>query len=111
MPCPNRDRGGTASRSVVEVECPIFSTVSTTAASRSTLAAPTTLEIAYVGDTLNTSARIQQACREFQRPFLVSADMVDVLQLPSNVEAESLGSIELRGVESSMELFAITRTR
>jgi adenylate cyclase len=68
-------------------------------------------EIAYLGDTLNTSARIEEACRQFQRPFLASADMVKALELPSGVLAESLGPIELRGLESSIELFAITRTR
>jgi len=67
-------------------------------------------EIAYLGDTLNTSARIEEACRQFQKPFLASADMVDALDLPSDVEAEGLGPIELRGLRSSIELFAITRT-
>jgi adenylate cyclase len=68
-------------------------------------------EIAYVGDTLNTSARIEQACREFQRPFLASADVVDALELPSDVHAESLGAVELRGRGSAMELFALDRIR
>ncbi len=68
-------------------------------------------EIAYLGDTLNTSARIEQACRDFQRPFLASADVIEALKLPADVEAESLGPIELRGIGSSVELLAITRTR
>lgn len=66
-------------------------------------------EIVYLGDTLNTSARIEQACREFQRTFLASADVVDALELPSEVSAESLGAIELRGKRSSVELVALTR--
>lgn len=66
-------------------------------------------EIAYLGDTLNAAARIEQACRRFQRSFLASAEMKAALDLPSGVEAESLGSVELKGVESPMELFAITR--
>lgn len=66
-------------------------------------------EIVYLGDTLNTSARIEQACRQFQRPFLASASLVDALQLPSDLEAESLGPVELRGVNDPIELFAITR--
>ncbi len=68
-------------------------------------------EIAYLGDTLNTSARIEQTCRDFQRPFLASADVIEALKLPADVEAESLGPIELRGIGSSVELLAITRTR
>jgi len=67
-------------------------------------------EIVYLGDTLNTSARIQQACRRYGRPFLASADVIDALELPTNMEAESLGPIELRGVGSPIELLAINRT-
>jgi class 3 adenylate cyclase len=66
-------------------------------------------EIVYLGDTLNTSARIQQACRTYERPFLASADVIDVLELPSTMEAESLGPIVLRGVGSAIELLAISR--
>ena len=66
-------------------------------------------EIAFLGDTLNTAARIQQASREHQRQVLASADVVTALELPSEVSSESLGRIELRGVEESIELFALTR--
>jgi class 3 adenylate cyclase len=47
---------------------------------------------------------------EFQRSFLASADVVEALQLPADVKAESLGPIELRDIGSSVELLAITRT-
>lgn len=66
-------------------------------------------EIAYLGDTLNTAARIEQACKEFQRQFLASAEVVSSLDLPSEFASESLGRIELRGIENSLELFALTR--
>ncbi len=66
-------------------------------------------EIVYVGDTLNTAARIEQACREFQCSFLASAEVVEALTLPADVEAENLGAVELRGVGSSLELVSITR--
>ncbi len=66
-------------------------------------------EIAFLGDTLNAAARIQQACRELQREFLASADVVSALDLPGDIASESLGRIELRGLEDSVELFAMTR--
>ena len=68
-------------------------------------------ENAYLGDTLNTAARIEQACRWLQRPFLASADIVGALELPPDVEAESRGPVEREGLKSSIELFALTRTR
>jgi len=66
-------------------------------------------EIAFLGDTLNTAARIQQASRELHRPFLASAEVISALDLPGDIASESLGRIELRGVEDSVELFALTR--
>ena len=66
-------------------------------------------EIAFVGDTLNAAARIEQACKELQREFLASDDVVSALDLPDDIAAESLGRTELRGIHDSLELFALTR--
>jgi adenylate cyclase len=66
-------------------------------------------EIAFLGDTLNTAARIQEMSKELRRPFLASAEVVSALDLPGDIAAESLGPIELRGVQDSVELFAVTR--
>jgi adenylate cyclase len=66
-------------------------------------------EIAFLGDTLNAAARIQQAGKELQRQFPASAAVISALDLPNDIASESLGRIELRGVEDSVELFAITR--
>lgn len=66
-------------------------------------------EIANLGDTLNTAARIEQACREFQRPFVASRDVIQAVDLPHRVSADSLGEIELRGLGSSVELLAVTK--
>ncbi len=66
-------------------------------------------EIAFLGDTLNVAARIEQACKDLQHQFLASADVVSAVDLPSEIAGKSLGGIELRGVAESVELFAITR--
>lgn len=66
-------------------------------------------EIAFLGDTLNAAARIQQAGKELQRQFLASADIVSALALENDIAAESLGPIELRGIEDSVELYALIR--
>jgi adenylate cyclase len=66
-------------------------------------------EIAFLGDTLNAAARIQEAGKELQRQFLASAAVVSALDMPNDVASESLGRVDLRGVEDSVELFAITR--
>ena len=66
-------------------------------------------EIAFLGDTLNTAARIEKACKELQRQFLASADVISAIDLPRHIAAESLGPIELRGIKEPVELFAVTR--
>lgn len=66
-------------------------------------------EIAFLGDTLNVAARIQQASKELQRQFLASAEVISAVDLPNDIASESLGGVELRGVEGPVELFAITR--
>lgn len=66
-------------------------------------------EIAFLGDTLNVAARIEQACKELQRQFLASGAVISALDVPSEITSESLGQIELRGIEDSVELFAMTR--
>ncbi len=66
-------------------------------------------EIVYLGDTPNTTARIEQACRDFERTFLASGDVVEAVTIPVGITVESLGSIELRGVGTSVELFALDR--
>jgi adenylate cyclase len=66
-------------------------------------------EIAFLGDTLNTASRIEQACKDLKRQVLASAAVISALDLPTDIASESLGYIELRGVEESVELFALTR--
>ncbi len=66
-------------------------------------------EIAFLGDTLNAAARIEQATKELQRQFLASAEVVSALDLPNDIASTSVGRIELRGIEDPMELFAMTR--
>ncbi len=66
-------------------------------------------EIAFLGDTLNTAARIEEACKQLERQFLASGDVVSAVELPEGITAESVGRIELRGVEEPLELFALSR--
>jgi len=64
-------------------------------------------EIAYLGDVVNTTARIQQACRDVGRWFLASRALIDRLRLPEGISAESVGEIPLRGKKEVIELLAL----
>jgi len=66
-------------------------------------------EIVLLGDTMNTAARIENACRTFDKDVIASAPTLRLLALPAGVRAESLGMVALRGKEAELELFAVTR--
>jgi len=65
-------------------------------------------EIALIGDTMNTTARIQQACRETDNRVLASATLLDRLAaLPPGVTQRRLGALEMRGKEHALELHVL----
>lgn len=66
-------------------------------------------EIAFIGDTVNTTARIEQLCRDKQRRVIASARLLDGMTLPEGVRGESLGTMRLRGKREELELFALER--
>lgn len=67
-------------------------------------------EIVMLGDTMNTAARIEEACRTTGCDSIASAPLVRAAQpLPEGLCAESLGLFELRGKEGALELFALSR--
>lgn len=68
-------------------------------------------EIAFLGDTVNTAARIQEACKEHDRDLLISSALLNMLALAGTFRIESLGEISLRGKEKSIELFSVVRDR
>ena len=66
-------------------------------------------EIVFLGDTVNTTARIQELCRQTGDRVLASADLINRLALPPGVSKRSLGDLRLRGKESDVALYALTR--
>lgn len=67
-------------------------------------------QIVMIGDTMNTAARIEGACRKFGRDYVASASiLVRLAQLPEAIRAESLGPVPLAGKSGEMELFALSR--
>lgn len=64
-------------------------------------------EIVFLGDALNTAARIEQACRDTGEDLLVSAALLARVPLPAGIRAESLGPVQLRGKQEAVELFTL----
>jgi adenylate cyclase len=67
-------------------------------------------EIVLLGDTMNTAARIEEACRTTGHDYIASGAVVRALDaLPEGIAAIDLGVTMLRGKGGSLELFALQR--
>jgi adenylate cyclase len=67
-------------------------------------------KIAYFGDTVNTTARLEALCRTLDVPVLISADLLDRLPaLPEGVAADQLGEHVLRGRDRPLAIAALAR--
>jgi len=67
-------------------------------------------QIVMIGDTMNTTSRIEGACRKFNRDYIVSGPLLARIgQLPPGIESESLGPVPLAGKSGELELFALSR--
>jgi adenylate cyclase len=63
-------------------------------------------EIAYHGDTINTAARIQGKCSEFNKELLISGSLKEKLN-NANITFENLDKIQLRGKKGLVPIFAV----
>ncbi len=66
-------------------------------------------EISYFGDTVNTTARIEQQCKALDCQLLVSGELLDRVALPDAYHAQKMGSVQLRGREQETDLFTLSR--
>ncbi len=66
-------------------------------------------QVALFGDTVNTTARLEKKSRELNCRLLVSVDYLARTSLPSELDANSLGSFQLRGRQEEIELFDVHR--
>ncbi len=68
-------------------------------------------DIAFSGDVVNTTSRIQARCNEFGVNLLVSQELVDELALSEKkYHLKRLGEVQLRGRAKAVTLFTITKT-
>lgn len=63
-------------------------------------------DLAMSGDTMNTTARIRTACSDLNQKFIVSKSFIDHIDL-KEWQSESLGEVELKGKNNTIELFAL----
>jgi len=66
-------------------------------------------EIAYHGDVLNTTARIQGRCNEFKEQLLVSDQLLQFLKPDNKIESRSIGQELLKGKKKVVTIHGIRR--
>lgn len=64
-------------------------------------------EIAYHGDVLNTTARILSKCHELESELLISDWVHDNVELPKYLNADPLGTFQLKGKQQEVGLYAV----
>lgn len=64
--------------------------------------------IVYFGDTMNTSARLESEAKNSKKDLIISAALLQDLDLPDGIAAESLPEVTLRGHDSPTGFFALS---
>lgn len=67
-------------------------------------------EIVYIGNTMNTAARLQQTCKDLKQDFLVSEAFLETMPAVCGVISEDFGFIELTGKSEQLRVFGISET-
>ncbi len=67
-------------------------------------------EISYLGDVLNTAARIQGKCNDYGEELLISGLLKERFHLiPGDLVLNEIGKVELRGREEAVAIFSVRR--
>jgi len=66
-------------------------------------------EIAFSGDVLNTTSRIQNECNKFNVDLLISQNLLDQLESDNTLDFNRIGEIELRGKENKVGLYSVKK--
>jgi adenylate cyclase len=66
-------------------------------------------EIAFLGDVVNTTARIQNKCADLNTNFLISEYIIEKAELSPEFVAFSEGVFQLKGKNEKIELFSVEK--
>jgi adenylate cyclase len=66
-------------------------------------------EVAYVGDTLNVTARLLDAAKTIGRDVLVSAELLQRAKVPQDLKTEALPMLDVRGRAAPLAIAAVSR--
>jgi adenylate cyclase len=64
-------------------------------------------EIVYVGDVLNTTARIQEECKRLAKDFLISEDLLNSMDDSGSIKTTFVEETILRGKRKPLKLYSL----
>ena len=64
-------------------------------------------KIAYFGDTVNTTARLESLCKSLSRQVLISTELAQRIRLPETMEIEDLGDHAVKGRGQTLSVMAL----
>lgn len=65
--------------------------------------------IVYSGDIVNTSSRIMNECKKFNKDLLVTENLLSLTKLQDNWEKEEIKSVQLRGKSETILLYTVNQ--
>lgn len=66
-------------------------------------------EIVYLGDVLNTTARIQEDCKRLGKDFLISEELLNKVKDLKGIKAEFIDDTVLRGKQKHIKLYSLEK--
>ena len=68
-------------------------------------------DISYNGDTLNTTARIESMCNEYNKSLLISGDLYNMVYPKDGFHFKEVGNIRLKGKRRMVGIFHVREKR
>jgi len=64
-------------------------------------------ELAFHGDVINTTARVQAQCNTYSESLLISESLLESLQLNDLYNSKAIGSISLKGKQQKVSIYGL----
>jgi adenylate cyclase len=68
-------------------------------------------DISYNGDTLNTTARIESMCNEYNKSLLISGDLYNMVHPKDEFHFREVGNIRLKGKRKMVGIYSVREKR
>ena len=64
-------------------------------------------EVAYHGDVLNTTARVQAECNKYEQCFMITGYMKENVKIPEHLKIEYIDELQLKGKQEKVKIYGL----